>query len=77
MNYLQDSRKNIQNCHYTLPKMGLLLMYLWSFMDNFEWEYGYSKRFGMVYVNYNTQKRIMKDSAIWYKKVIKERSLDV
>lgn len=51
--------------------------YLWSFMDNFEWAYGYSKRFGMVYVDYVTQERIMKDSAIWYKKVIKARSLEV
>lgn len=49
--------------------------YLWSFMDNFEWAYGYSKRFGMVYVNYDTQERIMKDSALWYKKVIKTRTL--
>ncbi|MGV8983365.1 GH1 family beta-glucosidase [Clostridium sp.] len=51
--------------------------YLWSFMDNFEWAFGYSKRFGMVYVNYDTQERIMKDSALWYKEVIKSRSLDV
>lgn len=51
--------------------------YLWSFMDNFEWAYGYSKRFGMVYINYDTQERIMKDSALWYKEVIKDRSLDV
>ncbi|MGH4139352.1 GH1 family beta-glucosidase [Clostridium sp.] len=50
--------------------------YLWSFMDNFEWAFGYSKRFGMVYVNYDTQERIMKDSALWYKGVIKTRSLD-
>ena len=50
--------------------------YLWSFMDNFEWAYGYSKRFGMVYINYETQERILKDSALWYKKVIKARSLD-
>ena len=51
--------------------------YLWSFMDNFEWSFGYSKRFGMVYVNYNTQERIMKDSAIWYKNFIKTRSLEL
>ncbi|MBU3142008.1 GH1 family beta-glucosidase [Clostridium sp. CF012] len=49
--------------------------YLWSFMDNFEWAYGYSKRFGMVYVDYDTQERILKDSALWYKKVIKMRNL--
>ena len=51
--------------------------YLWSLMDNFEWTYGYSKRFGIVYVDYNTQERIMKDSAIWYKNFIKDRSLEV
>ena len=50
--------------------------YLWSFMDNFEWAYGYSKRFGMVYINYDTQERILKDSALWYKNVIKNRCLD-
>jgi len=45
--------------------------YLWSFMDNFEWTYGYSKRFGIVFVDYETQERILKDSAIWYKNIKK------
>ncbi|GMA64479.1 hypothetical protein GCM10025859_49190 [Alicyclobacillus fastidiosus] len=40
--------------------------YLWSLMDNFEWAFGYSKRFGMVYVDYGTQARIVKDSGKWY-----------
>ena len=44
--------------------------FLWSVMDNFEWQEGYSKRFGIVYVDYNTQRRILKDSAYWYKKII-------
>lgn len=44
--------------------------YVWSFMDNFEWAYGYSKRFGIVYVDYDTLKRIPKKSALWYRDVI-------
>ncbi|MEU6763503.1 GH1 family beta-glucosidase [Streptomyces sp. NPDC046853] len=43
--------------------------YLWSLMDNFEWSYGYSKRFGAVYVDYETQARVPKSSAHWYKRV--------
>lgn len=39
-------------------------------MDNFEWALGYSKRFGLVYVDYETLDRIPKKSAYWYKKVI-------
>lgn len=42
----------------------------WTFLDNFEWNKGYSERFGMVYVDFQTQKRIVKDSAYWYKEVI-------
>jgi len=44
--------------------------FVWSLMDNFEWAYGYSKRFGIVYVDYATQRRIWKDSARWYRQVI-------
>jgi beta-glucosidase len=41
--------------------------YVWSLLDNFEWEHGYSHRFGIVYVDYATQRRIPKRSALWYR----------
>jgi len=48
--------------------------FLWTFMDNFEWAQGYIPRFGLVYTDYETQKRIPKDSAYWYKKYIEEHT---
>ncbi|MCR5802627.1 MAG: beta-glucosidase [Clostridia bacterium] len=42
----------------------------WSLMDNYEWSHGYTQRFGLVYVDYPTQKRTIKDSGYWFKKVI-------
>ncbi|MBS3933596.1 MAG: beta-glucosidase [Truepera sp.] len=44
--------------------------YAWSLMDNFEWAKGYSKRFGLIYVDYPTQRRILKSSAKWYAELI-------
>ncbi len=49
--------------------------YAWSFMDNYEWAFGYDKRFGIVYVDYETQKRIPKDSYYRYQEIIKNRGL--
>ncbi len=43
----------------------------WSFIDNFEWAEGYRPRFGMIFCDYETQRRIPKDSAFWYANVIK------
>ena len=44
--------------------------FVWSLMDNYEWSRGYSERFGLIYVDYPTQRRILKDSAAWYRDVI-------
>ncbi len=63
--HLIEAHKAIEN------GVNLIGYYVWSFMDNFEWAEGYSKRFGITYVDYKTQKRILKKSGLWYKEVIK------
>ncbi|HEY3345395.1 MAG TPA: GH1 family beta-glucosidase [Anaerolineaceae bacterium] len=47
----------------------------WSFQDNFEWSFGYRLRFGLVYVDYATQERIVKDSGRWYAQVIRQNGV--
>ena len=62
--YLSEYARAIED---GVPALGY---FLWSLMDNFEWAEGYSKRFGIVYVDYETQQRILKYSAHWYKSLI-------
>ncbi len=50
--------------------------FVWSLLDNFEWAYGYSRRFGIVYVEFQSQQRTLKSSAKWYRKVMLENELE-
>jgi beta-glucosidase len=48
--------------------------FVWSLLDNFEWSHGYSKRFGIVYIDYPTLERVPKDSFNWYRDFISTRA---
>ena len=49
--------------------------FVWSLMDNFEWGFGYSKRFGLIGCDFATQRRTLKRSALWYRDVIQENGV--
>ena len=49
--------------------------FVWSLLDNFEWGFGYSQRFGIVWVDFETQTRLLKDSAKWYQRVIQNNAI--
>ncbi len=51
--------------------------FVWSFLDNFEWAFGLTKRFGLVYVDYRSQRRIVKDSGRWYANAVRENGFRV
>ena len=55
-----------------VPMAGYMV---WSLLDNFEWASGYAKRFGIVHVDYTTQQRTLKDSALWYRDFLKQQGL--
>ncbi len=68
INYL---REHLLQVHAALTEGVPLAGYsVWSLLDNFEWSLGYSMRFGLVYVDYSTQKRSLKESGSWYQNVI-------
>ena len=68
VNYLRDHfRAAHRAMNNGVPLAGY---FVWSLMDNFEWAEGYSQRFGIVWVDYETQQRVVKDSGHWYQDVI-------
>jgi beta-glucosidase len=77
-NVADEHRTNYLRSHFAAAaramKLGVPLAgyFVWSLLDNFEWSFGYAQRFGIIWVDFQTQKRTLKDSAKWYKKVIKK-----
>ena len=60
-------------------ELGVILRgyFAWSLLDNFEWEYGYTRRFGICFVDFETQTRTPKSSALWYSKVIRSNGQSI
>ncbi len=69
LNYLRDHFTAAQNAIRDGAKLGGY--FVWSLMDNFEWGFGYDRRFGITYTDYPTQRRILKDSGRWYQQFLR------
>lgn len=67
---------HLRACHQAIADgVPLRGYFVWSLLDNFEWAEGYGKRFGLVHVDYRTQRRTPKASALWYSQVIRAAGL--
>lgn len=71
-------RDYLANCHRAIQDgVPLKGYFAWSLLDNFEWSFGYTKRFGIIRVDYDTQERTLKDSAKWYSETIRQNGFTV
>jgi beta-glucosidase len=79
---IEGSVKDVQRQRYLQDYMGQILRakregvrvgghFVWTFTDNFEWAEGYRPRFGLVYIDFKTQRRIVKDSGYWYRNFLR------
>jgi beta-glucosidase len=73
----QYLREHLRVAHKAI-QMGVPLAgyFVWSLFDNFEWAFGYTQRFGIVWIDYETQERIIKDSGHWFMQVIQSNGVD-
>ena len=71
-------KRHFQAAHTAISQgVDLRGYFVWSLYDNFEWADGYGQRFGLVFTDYRTQERIPKQSAHWYREVIRANAIDV
>ncbi|MHA2295800.1 MAG: GH1 family beta-glucosidase [Candidatus Hodarchaeales archaeon] len=71
-------KRHFEAAHQAMDEgVNLVGFFVWSLLDNFEWLHGYSMRFGLIRVNFETQERIWKKSALWYKNVIGNKGFEV
>jgi beta-glucosidase len=69
-------RRHLEAAHQAITDgVDLRGYYVWSLMDNFEWAWGYDKRFGVVRVDFDTQQRTIKDSGRFYQQVVADNAV--
>jgi len=73
LNYIRDHLHQLQRA--TQEGCTVAGYFAWSLIDNFEWSWGYSRRFGIVYVDFDTQERIIKNSGHWFSQVARSNTL--
>jgi len=67
-------RQHLRAAHAAMQQgVDLRGYFAWSLLDNFEWQNGYTKRFGLVHVDYDIQRRTLKSSASFYRDIIRTR----